>query len=231
MTRLVFVDLDGTLLAGGSEARFIAHLTATRRIGVGALLRSLVFALRHWPRYGRHVWKKNKAYLAGLSTAEVARWGEAFAAERLTPLLRSAVRERITCHRAAGDRVILMTGTPDFLARPLAEVVGTDGWIATACAQCDGRYSDSPPLTHPFAAAKLRHAREAAELVGISLAECVAYADTGDDVELLAAVGTAIAVAPDRRLARHARASGWEIMAAAPARPLRRMLASAGQRA
>ncbi len=228
---LVFVDLDGTLLAGGSEIRFIAHLAAKRRIGLGALLRSLAFVLRHWPRYGRHVWKKNKAYLAGLSTAEVARWGESFALERLMPLLRGAVRERIARHRTAGDRVILMTGTPDFLARPLAEAIGVDGWIATACAERHGRYSASPPLAHPFAAAKLHHAREAAGQIGLPLADCVAYADSGDDVELLTAVGTAIAVAPDRRLTRRARDSQWEIIAEMPARPLRRVLAGASQRA
>lgn len=229
--RLVLVDLDGTLLAGGSEIRFIAHLTAARRIGLAALLSSLAFALRHGPRYGRHVWKKNKAYLAGLSTADVARWGEAFAVERLIPLLRGAMRERIARHRAAGDHVLLMTGTPDFLARPLAEAVGADGWIAASCAHCDGRYTVSPPLAHPFAGEKLRHAREAAERLGLSLADGVAYADTGDDIELLAAVGTAIAVAPDRRLARCARNSGWEIMAKESPRPLRRMLAGASQRA
>ena len=229
--RLVFVDLDGTLLAGGSEVRFIGHLAATRRIGLGAILRSLAFVLRHWPRFGRHVWKKNKAYLAGLSTAEVARLGESFAVERLSPLLRGTVRERITGHRAAGDRVILMTGTPDFLARPLAEAICADGWIATACAERHGHYSTLPPLAHPFAATKLQHAREAAEQIGLPLADCVAYADSGDDVELLAAVGTAIAVAPDRRLARRARESRWEIMAELPTRPLRRMLAGAGQRA
>ena len=51
MRRLVFVDLDGTLLAGASEPRFIGHLLATRRIGPGACLRALSFALRHGACY------------------------------------------------------------------------------------------------------------------------------------------------------------------------------------
>ena len=229
--RLVIVDLDGTLLAAASEIRFIAHLAATRRIGLGGLLRSLAFALRYGPRFGRHVWKKNKAYLAGLSSAKVERWGRAFATERLSPLLRGAMRERIARHRAAGDHVLLMTGTPDFLAKPLAEAVDADSWIATACAQENGRYLASPPLCHPFAGEKLQRAREAAERLGLSLADCVAYADTGNDIELLAAVGTAIAVAPDRVLARRARGDGWEIMAEENARPLHRILSWTGQRA
>src|SRR5688572_3601479 len=127
--RLVLVDLDGTLLKGGSEARFILHLLLSRRIGAAAVVRSLIFALRHANRFGRHVWKKNKAYLTGLPAAEVEALARAFASERLSPLLRGSLRERIAGHHAAGDHVILLTGSPDFLARPVAEAVGAHDWL------------------------------------------------------------------------------------------------------
>lgn len=231
MMRLVFVDLDGTLLAGGSEARFIRHLIVSRRIGVRAVLGSLGFALRHAPRFGRHVWKKNKAYLAGLPRDEVERLASTFAVDRLLPLIRATMRERIASHRAAGDHVLLLTGSPEFLARPLAEAVGADGWIATDCAQTAGVFLDVPPRRHPFGGEKLALAREAAHRLGLSLADCVAYADTGEDIALLAAVGAPVAVAPDRRLARHARAAGWEIVARGPERPPRSSFTGIGQRA
>lgn len=229
--RLVLVDLDGTLLPGGSEARFIAHLLARRRIGFLALLRSLGFALRYCGAYRRHVWKKNKAYLAGLSTDDIEPLARSFAAERLAPLLRDCLRERIAGHRAAGDRVLLLTGSPEFLAGPIAEAVGAEGCIATSCAQAAGHYLASPPASHPFGAEKLSLARAAAERLGLSLADAVAYADRREDIPLLTAVGTAIAVAPDRSLARRARAEGWEILLDLTDAPRRAELTGLGQRA
>ena len=229
--RLVLVDLDGTLLEGGTEIRFIRHLAATRRIGGRALMRCSWFALRHWSRFGRHVWKKNKAYLAGLGCAEVEGWAASFAAVRLLPLLRTNLQQRVASHRAAGDRVLLLTGSPEFLARPIAEAIGADGWIATSCATQEGRYLATPPLRHPFAAEKLKLAREAAMELGIPLADCIAYADSGDDIPLLTSVGTAVAVCPDARLARRARTEGWEILVESRAKSARRMPARFGQRA
>src|SRR5918995_4633735 len=121
--RLVLVDLDGTLLDGGTEVRFIRHLATTRRIGSRALIQCFWFAIRHWSRFGRHVWKKNKAYLAGLGCGDVEGWAASFVAERLLPLLRTSLHQRVAGHRAAGDRVLLLTGSPEFLARPIAEAI------------------------------------------------------------------------------------------------------------
>jgi HAD superfamily hydrolase (TIGR01490 family) len=228
--RLVIVDLDGTLLRGGSEIRFIAHLAVTRRIGLGALFRSCAFTLRYGPHFGRDIWKKNKAYLAGLPRKEIEQLGCSFAAQILLPLLRHSLLDRIARHRAAGDHVLLMTGTPKFLARPLADAIGADLCIATQCRETNGCYIASPPICHPFAGEKLDLAREAADRLGMGLGDCIAYADSRDDIKLLSAVGTAIAVAPDRVLARHARANGWEIISDPQIRPLRRMFAWAGER-
>jgi HAD superfamily hydrolase (TIGR01490 family) len=229
--RLVLVDLDGTLLKGGSEIQFIRHLLSTRRIGWRALYRCFWFALRHGRRFGRHVWKKNKAYLAGLGCEETEGWAAAFAAERLLPLLRSNLQQRVESHLAAGDRVLLLTGSPEFLARPIAEAIGAEGWIATSCAAREGRYLPEAPLRHPFADEKLALARDAAEGLGIALADCIAYADSGDDLALLRGVGTAVAVAPDRRLARVARANGWEVLIESRAEAALRTPLRFGQRA
>jgi HAD superfamily hydrolase (TIGR01490 family) len=206
-------------------------LFASGQIGPKALIRSLLFAVRHWPRFGRHVWKKNKSYLAGMRCTEVERLAHAFVTERLVPLLRERLHERIACHRAAGDHVLLMTGSPEFLARPLAQAIAADSWIATSCAHEDGIYLASVPTCHPFGGEKLRLAQDAARRLGFSLAEGMAYADTGEDIELLAAVGDAVAVAPDRMLAKRARSEGWEIISEKQILPARRWLAGIGQRA
>ena len=214
--RLVLVDVDGTLLAGRSEVQFIRHLILGRRLGARALLRSCAFALSHATLYGRQVWKKNKAYLAGLASAEIEELAEAYVRERLVRELRQPVLARIADHRARGDRILLLTGTPDFIARPLAQAIGAEGCIATSCATRSGLFMAETPVLHPFAAEKLRLAEAAAAECGFSLAACVAYADSIHDYDLLQAVGRPVAVAPDPKLLALARRAGWEVLEASP---------------
>jgi phosphoserine phosphatase len=55
-------------------------------------------------------------------------------------------------------------------------------------------------------------ARAIAEARGADLAECTFYTDHVADLPLLEAVGTPVAVGPNRALARVARARGWTIV-------------------
>ena len=210
---LVLTDLDGTLLAGAtSERRFIVHLLRTRRLGPPQIARALSFLLGRLPDYGPRIFKKNKAYLAGLPVAEVVELAEAFVLREIEPHLRRNLLQRLESHRRAGDAVALLSGAPDFIVAPLAERLGVVVWRATRCAQRDGRFLADPPLRHPFAQAKLRYATEICAALGVGLADCTAYADSAADLPLLRRVARPVAVHPDRRLARIAHRQGWEVL-------------------
>ncbi|MGH6954418.1 MAG: HAD family hydrolase [Alphaproteobacteria bacterium] len=209
----VLVDLDGTLLSGPSSERlFIVHLVRRGTIGGRGALAALRFYLRYRRRFGPHVWKKNKAYLAGLDAAFVERSAERFAVSQLLPRVRPAMRRRIEDHRRAGDAVALLTGAPEFLAGPLARALAIEQWSAARLALEGGWFRDSPPLAHPFGEEKVIRAEELCGRMGCTLADATAYADSVHDLPLLARVGRAVAVAPDRALARAAEGRGWEIL-------------------
>ena len=53
---------------------------------------------------------------------------------------------------------------------------------------------------------------EIARWDGLDLGQCYAYSDSASDLPMLQAVGHPVAVNPDARLARHARAYGWPIV-------------------
>jgi HAD superfamily hydrolase (TIGR01490 family) len=215
MTQLVLFDLDGTLLPLPScERRFVAWLRDTRRLGVGPLLRGAAFALRWAPHYGRHVWKKNKAYVAGLPVATVEAWGREFAEEVVRPQLRWGLVQSLALHQIRADTIVLLTGAADFLARPVAESLGVTHVVASECQVAHGRYTADPPPVHPFAAEKLRLANKLCQRFGCSLANVTAYADSIHDRELLAAVGQPVAVCPDPALRRLAFANAWSVLRA-----------------
>lgn len=210
---LVLFDLDGTLIDKPSvERRFIAQLARDGRLRLPQLGAALWFAASRAPRYGRHVWKKNKAYLTGLPVDAVEAWAAEFVQERIARHVRPALRTRLEMHRRANDTLALLTGTPDFLARPIAALLGIEHCCAAVCASREGRFTREPPPVHPFAEAKLELARALCSHLGFSLHQCVAYADSVHDLPLLREVGRAVAVYPEHPLERAARHQGWEIL-------------------
>jgi HAD superfamily hydrolase (TIGR01490 family) len=214
MRRLVIFDLDGTLIHASSERLFARYLYERGYIGARQALAFAGFVVRHAWRYRFDVFLKDKAWLAGLPRAQVDALAKQFVDERLIKTLYRPALVRLEHHQAAGDFVILLTGTPDFIATPLGERLDLAHVIAAQCAERNGVLTADPPLQHPLGAEKLHLARAFAFEQGITLRDAVAYANARGDRFLLKGVGEAVAVRPDLRLRGLARRSGWEIMEA-----------------
>jgi len=209
----VLVDVDGTLLGGAStELRFVVHLMRRRRVGARQAFQTAVFPLRWFARYGRHVFKKNKAYLAGLAVADVEAEAEIFVRQTVAPLLRPEILTLIAGHVTRGDTVLLLTGTPEFIAEPLAKLIGAQSVCATRCAQQGGIFTADPPLLHPFGEAKVTFAREICRTLGHPLADTTAYGDSIHDLPLLLQVGHPVAAWPDAALRHIAIKGNWQLL-------------------
>jgi HAD superfamily hydrolase (TIGR01490 family) len=212
--RLVIFDLDGTLIHASSERLFARYLYEHGCLGWRQALSYALFVLRHGARHRSAVFKKNKAYLAGLPRDRVDELARRFVDERLLGTLYRPALARLESHLACGDAVLLLTGTPDFIAKPLGERLGLSHVVATECAVDDGVLASAPPRLHPFGREKLRSAERFAAERGASLEHAVAYANAREDRFLLARVGVAVAVRPDLTLRGLARLAGWEILEA-----------------
>ena len=211
--RLAIFDFDGTLIPNpSSEWRFVHFLVRRKRLGFGDLARSMAFATRWWPRYGRQVMKKNKAYLAGMKVTEAEALAREFVAEIVLPLLRPAVMARLHQHQTHGDTVALLTGAPSFIAQPICEALAIRHCIACECEISAGHFLPLPPHRHPFGEEKLLLARQLCEKLGQSMSQVTAYADSIHDRALLAEAGAAVAVAPDAALAKLARQQNWPVV-------------------
>ena len=211
--RLVLFDIDGTLVPGASsEARFARYLWDQGALGMRQLLAFAWFCLRYFPRYGRHVMQKNKAYLSGHTKAEIAALARDFVATRLSYALYTPALERLRAHQAAGDRVALLSGTPQFIADALAESLDVAYSHASLCATRGNVYTGAPPLRHPYGPTKSDAARALARETGLSLDRAVAFGDSITDAHLFRAVEEAVAVQPDKWLSEAADGAGWEVL-------------------
>jgi phosphoserine phosphatase len=211
---LILIDVDGTLIKGAStESQFICYLLAHGALGLRQLGAFMLFPLRYAACFGRHVFKKNKAHLCGLSPAAVEEKAAVFVDSVLLKRVCINLRHRLSNHRKAGDMLALLTGTPEFIARPLASRLAITHVVGTICEQMQGRFTAGPPLQHPFGKEKVKAANRLCQQLQTPLSDCVAYADSIHDLALMEQVSRAIAVTPDAALQLQANCRGWEIMA------------------
>ena len=209
--QLALFDIDGTLLSDpSSEKRLMLWMLLKGRIGLIRLLAYGVFALRYLPRYGAGVFAKNKSLLWRRRTGSAKVLAREWAARRLARALFPPCVERLRLHQQRGDIVVLLSGTPDFLAEAIAEQLDVANVVATHCAVRAGRFRFAPPKVHRVAAAKLSAARDLCAQFEVPLAQTVAYANSITDLPLLAACGMPVAVNPDPALAAIAGEQGWE---------------------
>lgn len=211
--RLAVFDVDGTLIAGKStEKRFIAWLLKSGHLGARQLASMVWHVPRRLPLYGRHVFRKNKAYLAGLPAAlvaeQAARFVETLPESDWIPESLDALRG----HRERGEAVVLMSGTLQPIIDALAARVGADAAVGTLCENENGGYTGRPPLRHPFYHGKAELLDEICAAHGAVAGDVVAYADSRFDIPMLERVGEPVAVGPDRRLHAWARQRACRII-------------------
>lgn len=211
--KIVFFDLDGTILGGiSSENAFFLHLLLNGYIGLQQFLITSYCMIKWLPKFKHHTFIKNKSYLCGLSTDETTQLARKFVQEKLIKKIRPQLRERIEKHRTAGDRLILLTGSPEFLANEFAKELNIPEVCATHCIHRLGQFTHLLPTQHPYAAEKLKLAKEICKKYHVDIKDCVAYGNSINDKFILQAVGKAVAVTPHRSLRKIAEKQGWEIL-------------------
>jgi HAD superfamily hydrolase (TIGR01490 family) len=223
MAGIEFFDVDHTLTRRSSGGRYVA-LAMRRGVAPRRLLLILpwysltyklgIFRLR--------AYEEGFPYLKGIarSTLEsLAR--ESFDTALKHDLFPEAV-ELVHSLRGQGRRVVLATSSLDFIVAPLAEHLGVEGVLATSLefkdGICTGRL-DGVPM---FRREKRERVLAYASAQGARPSDCGFYSDSIYDLPLLESVGRPVAVNPDIRLRRIARARGWPIMDPMRSPPARR---------
>lgn len=211
--RLVLFDIDGTLISAPScERRFYRHLFRSGEQGPRQLALYLRGAMSAFPRELGSIMRTNKAYLAGLHVQHVKGLAADWVAASIERAFFLPALRRLQQHHAAGDRVILLSGTPDFIAEAIAAHLGVSASVGTEIPVCNGQFAHTKPETHPFGATKQQIGAALAAAEQVDAADVVAYGNAFADLALLQWAGEAVAVRPDRRLAAAARRYGWEIL-------------------
>jgi HAD superfamily hydrolase (TIGR01490 family) len=121
-------------------------------------------------------------------------------------------RDLLAADRAAGLRLVLVSGGMDFAIEPAAKALGFDDLIANRLVFRDGKATGevAPPLLAEQQ--KVKAILDYCEKYNVDRGESKAYSDSLSDVPMLEAVGLPAAVHPDRRLKRVAAQRGWPVL-------------------
>lgn len=216
---LTLFDLDGTLLPIDSDHAFGDFMV---RIG--------------WADAQEHGRRNDEFfvdYLAGrldmdiyidFATAawrhraddEIAAMSERYMREVIGPHLRDSARALVQRHRVAGDTLVVVTATNDFITRPIAAAFGIEHLIATdlerdVSGRATGRVRGVPALRE----GKITRVREWLVGRGQSFGDFGAvtfYSDSTNDLPLLEQVTHPVATNPGPALEQIAAERGWPIL-------------------
>lgn len=138
-----------------------------------------------------------------------------FMREVVQPNLRPEALALVHKHQAAGDQVVIVTATNEFVTRPIATAFGVDELIAVELERgADGWITGGIRGTPSFREGKVSRVEQwlAAHGLDWSRADITFYSDSANDLPLLERVDRPIATNSDPRLRAVAQERGWRIL-------------------
>ncbi|RMH32806.1 MAG: HAD-IB family hydrolase [Nitrospirae bacterium] len=207
-----FFDVDNTLVPGFSmEIWFVRHLVRLGVIGVRELSRSFWFLLQRIPPLSLAPLRSHKLYLFGQDPDVIESIARTFVLAHARHKISARAEAQLERHRRAGHRIALISGSPEFLVKPLAELLNVSLVYAARLETNDRGYTGRVFAPLPYGHGKRLLVERLAKRYRLDLTRSYAYGDSPGDLQALQAVGYPHVVNPIRGMARIARKRGWPI--------------------
>jgi HAD superfamily hydrolase (TIGR01490 family) len=215
--KLVVFDFDGTLLEGHSPVRMVKSLARRRVIPFGVSLKIGWWGMRYKLRFNVEqatVRKYIFRSFVDLSAREADLLIKDLYRTDLEPRLRPKALEAMKKHQEAGEKIIIVSASFEPIVSELVKSVGAYHAICTQMEVIDGYYTGNVIGEPPEGEQKLIQLKAFAnEHFGEGNWKVTwAYGDHSSDEFLMATAEHSVAVNPDARLERDAKAQGWQIL-------------------
>ncbi|UCC79074.1 MAG: HAD family phosphatase, partial [Candidatus Zixiibacteriota bacterium] len=114
-------------------------------------------------------------------------------------------------HKNNGDRVVLLSGMPEFLLNNFAEFLKVSEYYGSVMETKDSRFTGKTVGVFPIVRGKVEVVEQIIEKYNLDWQNVTAYADHYHDRFLLQKVGLPVAVNPDEKLKALAEHNNWRI--------------------
>ena len=138
-----------------------------------------------------------------------------FMAEVIRPAIRPEALALIERHRAAGDHLLVVTATNEFVTRPIVQALGIAELIAVELQRdTNGWFTGEIEGTPSMREGKVQRLQQWLDARGLSWTsvQTTFYSDSPNDLPLLSRVNHPVATNPDTVLRAEAHKRGWPIL-------------------
>jgi HAD superfamily hydrolase (TIGR01490 family) len=208
-----FFDLDHTLLKVNGSFQFGIYLYKKGFIPTPKMALLLGQYLMHkWGIISPEQLNRSacKTFFSGKMIHHIEEQVDGFLNEHLNDLHYFPVTQQLVNAHHEGHYTVILSSSPHFLVRPIAERLGVNQWEST-------RYAVSPSgmishiESHVDGDVKALYVKNLCEKLQVSTKNSFAYSDSYSDIPFLQAVGCARGVNPDRKLRKYCLDNNWEI--------------------
>lgn len=212
--KLIVFDLDHTLISTNTSYCYLKTLYQRGALSISVLLRAVLLKCRFYATSMTLEKLHHVVFdrmLRGFSLEALEKHIDDLVEKLLPGALYLPAYQELTAAQQRGDYTALLSSSPDFLVRRFASYFGIDAWEGTAYGiDKEQRLCKISKLmvgtTKKGSLLRLR------ERLGIPKQQVVVYTDSHDDMPLLLEAGEAVAVNPDRKLAKIAKLNKWRII-------------------
>jgi HAD superfamily hydrolase (TIGR01490 family) len=212
---LAIFDLDETLINGDCASLWSAYMAKLGWVDGESFLQrdSELMAL-----YGQGLLAMEDymsfslSPLVGRTAEEVAHVIEPFVEDIIEPLIYSDACKYLAQHRAAGDRLLVISASGVHLVAPIAARLGITEVLAIELEEQHGCYSGNTQGILTYRDGKVQRLQAWLAEQGESLAGAYFYSESRNDLPLLSLVSQPRVVNPDATLKAHAEQAGWPIL-------------------
>jgi HAD superfamily hydrolase (TIGR01490 family) len=217
---LAVFDLDYTLTRRGTWGRFVWQWVKFRPHVWLPLLMAAGWTQWQYKRGKRPRVDVKLAMMrwamAGASQEDLMREGQIFAEKEVMSGLRPGGIKAVHSHKAAGDKLIMISAAVDVVAKPIGKLMGFDYVVST---EMDFDNCNKLKLNFKtpncYGAEKVNRFND---MMGKSPAlkqyhtNVTFYSDSVSDLAMFGVANICVAVNPDRKLSNYASSQGWNIL-------------------
>ncbi len=218
MNNLAIFDLDHTLILCDSDVAWAAYLAQKGILDEADAAQRDVF----YQDYAAGCLDIDAflqfqlAPLARFPRTKLDAMHREYMAQYIVPHMTDTARALVTHHLDAGDDVLLISATNEFIITPIARAFGIENVIGIRLETDEnGRYTGRYLGVPSFKEGKVTRLSEWLAARGKTLtnyAQTYFYSDSHNDIPLLDLVSVPVAVNPDDTLAAYAAQRGWRIV-------------------
>lgn len=212
---LAFYDLDRTILKGNSATAIVEEARNRGMMSLKQFRHAVFLSIIYKMDLGNPTKMINRmlSWLKGMEEGLIKQLCQDVFDNLLADTIRPEIVESMESHRKKGGALILLSSATSLICEPVSNHLQLDEVISTQLESVQGKLTGFTQGKLVYGKEKMVEMHSFCKKHHYDPAHAYYYGDSHTDIHVMAAVGNPVAVAPDKRLLRIARARKWPVVA------------------